>query len=100
VNLNLVGIFRRLWAQHIVQITGRVIASTAPVENAVLNPVGRPSDPGANFKSGTIQTVPMMRVANDILKDQGCSSTDPNNHIDALVIIRVFNGISRAECDF
>jgi hypothetical protein len=92
LNLNPVGIFSRPQAQHIARITGREIASATALENAVLNPVGRPGDPGANRKSRKIQPEPVIRVANDVMQDQGSLATDADNHIHASVIVEIANG--------
>src|SRR5260370_3010304 len=89
LNLNPVGKFSRPQAQHIARIGGRKIASAASLENAVLDPIGRPSDLGANGKPDKIQTDPMIRVANNIMKDQGSLATDPDNHIHTSVIIDI-----------
>src|SRR5579863_2877784 len=94
LNLNPVSIFSRPQAQHIARIAGGKKASTASFENAVLEPIGRPSDLGANRKPDKIQTDPMIRVANDIVKDQGSLTTDPNHHIHAPVIIEIAHGKS------
>src|SRR3981081_4822176 len=75
LNLNPVSIFSRPQAQHIARIAGRKIASAASLENAVLDPIGRPSDLGANRTPDKVQTDPMIRVANDIMEDQGSLAT-------------------------
>ena len=92
LDLNPIGKFRRSKAQHIARITGREIASAASLENVVSNPVGRPADLGTNRKSGQIQTDPMIRIANNIVEDQGRLATDRDNHIDTPVIIEIPNG--------
>jgi hypothetical protein len=94
LNLNPVGIFSRPQAQHIARIAGRKIASAASLEDAVLDPIGRPGDPGANRTPDKVQTDPMIRVANDIMKDQGSLATDADNHIHTPIIIEIANGKS------
>src|ERR1700757_660038 len=91
LNLNPVGIFSWSQAQHIARIAGREIASAASLENAVLDPIGRPGDLGANCKPYKVQTDPMIRVANDIMKDQGSLATDADNHIHTPIIIEIAN---------
>src|SRR5258708_12282909 len=89
LNLNPVGIFSRPQAQHIARIAGGKKASAASFENAVLDPIGRPGNLGANGKPDKIQTDPMIRIANNIMKDQGSLATDPNNHIHTPLIIEI-----------
>ena len=96
LNLNPVGKFSRPQAQHIARIAGRKIASAASLENAVLDPIGRPSDLRANRTPDKVQTDPMIRVANDIMKDQGSLATDADNHIHTPIIIEIANRKSRA----
>src|SRR5260370_12056962 len=91
LNLNPVGIFSRPQAQHIARIAGRKIASGASVENAVRDTIGRPSDLGANRTPDKAKTDPMIRVANDIMKDQGSLATDADNHIHTPIIIEIAN---------
>jgi hypothetical protein len=94
LNLNPVGIFSRPQAQQIARIAGRKIASAASLENAVLDPVGRPGDLGANRKPDKVQADPMIRVANNIMKDQRSLATDADNHIHTPIIIEIANGKS------
>src|SRR5258708_12210490 len=91
LNLNPVSIFSRPQGQHIAGIAGRKIASAASLENAVLDPIGRPSDLGANRTPDKVQTDPMIRVANDIMKNQRSLATDADNHIHTPIIIEIAN---------
>jgi hypothetical protein len=69
LNLNPVGKFRRPQAQHIARIAGGKKASAASLENTVPDTICRPSNLGANRKPDKVQTDPMIRVANNIMKD-------------------------------
>src|ERR1700756_5582908 len=94
LNLNPVGVFSRPQAQHIARIAGGKIASAAAFENAVLDTIGRPSDPGANRKTDEVQPDPMICVANDIMKDQGSLATDADDNIHTPVVIEIAHGKS------
>src|ERR1700736_367015 len=94
LNLNPVGIFSRPQAQHIARIAGRKKASAASLEDAVLDTMGRPGDLGANRQPYKIQTDPMIRVADDIVQDQGSLATDPDNHIHTPIIVEIAHGKS------
>src|ERR1700731_1653199 len=87
LNLNPVGIFSRPKAQHIARIAGRKIPSAASLENAMLDPIGRQSELGANRTPDKVQTDPMIRVANDIMKDQRSLATDADNPTHSPIII-------------
>src|SRR6202035_5305322 len=94
LNLNPVGIFSRPQAQQIARIAGRKIASAASLKDAVPDAIGRPGDLGANRKPDKVQTDPMIRVANNIMKDQGSLATDADNLIHTPVIIEIARGKS------
>src|SRR5260370_35562709 len=91
LNLNPVGIFSRPQAQHIARIAGRKIASAASLENAVLDPIGRPSDLAANRPPNTVQTGPMLPAATDIIKDQWSLATAADNHMHTPILIEIAN---------